>query len=223
MAFYNHGLQPPLQSLRRGLLAFTLVETMVATLIIGILVALLLPAIMKAKVKGLQTFCTNNMRGVGVGMISWAESHDGNFPQQLPRAQGGTLPFLPGTIASGGVIANDIRPFLYASNTLGSAKILTCPTDRAKTPLTSFSQVKSNTVSYFTSVRPKRSNLNTLISGDNHISLQQSAASPIGYRPVWSTNRHDLYGNILFSDGHVESISSTNLGQIFYKAAAAGQ
>lgn len=208
--------------LGRRLLAFTLVETMVATLIIGILVALLLPAIMKAKVKGLQIFCTNNMRGVGVGLISWAESHDGSFPQQVPLAQGGMLPFLPGSIASGGVIANDVRPFLLASNSLGSAKILTCPTDRAKAPLTSFSLVKSNTVSYFTSVRPKRANHNTLISGDNHISLQQSAASPIGYRPVWSTNRHDLYGNILFTDGHVESVINTNLAQIFYKAAAAG-
>lgn len=198
-------------------------ETMVATLIIGILVSLLLPAIMKAKSKGLQTFCSNNLRGIGVGLISFAESHNSRFPQQIPVVDGGSLPFSAGTILPGGLIATDIRPFMLASNTLGSAKILTCPTDREKRPPTSFSQVRSTNVSYFTSVRPRRDNLNTLLSGDNNITFLQSGGSPIGYRPYWNTNRHDLNGNILFSDGRVQSISSNSLAQIFYTAARPGQ
>lgn len=191
---------------------------MVATLIIGILVALLLPAIMKAKARGLQTFCSNNLRGVGLGMISYAETHDGNFPQQIPFTQGGSAPIPTNAILPGGLIARDVRPFLLASNSLGSPKILICPTDRDKRPLISFSQVRGTNVSYFTSVRPRRSNLNTLLSGDNHISFLPSGGSPIGFRPYWSTNRHDDSGNIVFADGHVEGIKSNNLAPIIYRA-----
>ena len=170
--------------------AFTLVETMVATLIIAILVSLLMPAIMKAKMKGLQTYCASNLRGVGLGLINYAESHDGNFPQQIPLRQGGMLPFLTNSIAPGGVIANDVRPFLLASNSMGNSKILTCPMDRDKKPLLNFSQVKSNTVSFFTSVKPRRSSHETLISGDNHINFQQSAASPIDRKSTRLNSSH---------------------------------
>jgi prepilin-type processing-associated H-X9-DG protein len=206
----------------RSLLAFTLVETMVATLIIGILVALLLPAIMKAKAKGFQTFCTNNLRGVGIGLISYAESHDGNFPQQVPVAQGGCSPIPTNTFLPGGMIARDVRPFLCASNSLGSPKILTCPTDRDKRPIISFAQVRGTNVSYFTSVRPRRANLNTILSGDNSINWVPSPGSPFGFRPYWTPERHGGDGNILFSDGRVQGVNSNNLGQIFYTAAKPG-
>ncbi len=195
---------------------------MVATIIIGILVALLLPAIMKAKSKGLQTFCSNNLRGVGIGLISSAESHDGLFPQQIPALQGGSAPIPPTAMLPGGMIATDVRPFIIASNTLGSAKILTCPTDRTKRAPTSFGQVRGTNVSYFTSAKPKRANHNTLLSGDNNITFLQSGGSPIGYRPYWSGIRHDGSGNILFTDGRVQAYASNNLGQVFYTAARVG-
>lgn len=195
---------------------------MVATLIVGILVALLLPAIMKAKAKGLQTFCTSNLRGVGIGLISYAESHEGNFPQQIPTAQNGCAPLQTNSIRPGGLISTDVSPFTLAASSLGSPKILICPTDRDKRPIIDFSQVRSTNVSYFTSVRPRRSNLNTVLSGDNHIKWTPAGASPIGFRPAWSTNRHDDNGNILFSDGRVQGVKSNDVAQIFYTAARPG-
>lgn len=215
-------LKQPRPDQLRPLLAFTLVETMVATLIIGILVSLLLPAIMKAKAKGFQTFCSSNLRGVGVGLISYAESHDGNFPQQIPATLGGSAPIPTNSILPGGLISRDVRPFILASNSLGSPKILTCPTDRDKRPILSFSGVRSTNVSYFTSVRARRNNHNTLLSGDNHIIFLPSGASPIGFRPYWSTNRHDDSANLLFSDGRVQGIKSNDLAQVFYTAARPG-
>jgi prepilin-type processing-associated H-X9-DG protein len=203
-------------------LAFTLVETMVATLIIGILVALLLPAIMKAKAKGFQTFCSNNLRGVGIGMISYAESHDGQFPQQIPFTQGGSAPIPTNAILPGGVIANDVRPFILASNSLGSAKILACPTHRDIRPPASFAQVRGTNVSYFTSVRPRRANHNTLLSGDNSITWLPSGGSPLGFRPYWTADRHAGDGNLLFTDGRVQSYKSNDLAQVVYAAARSG-
>ncbi|MFM8471348.1 MAG: hypothetical protein ACKODH_15540 [Limisphaerales bacterium] len=211
---------PPDQ--RRPLLAFTLVETMVATLIIAILISLLMPAIMKAKAKGFQTFCTSNLRGVGVGLISYAESHDGNFQKQVPAAQGCCATLPTNSILPGGLISRDVRPFTLAASTLGSPKILTCPTDRDKRPIVSFAAVHTTNVSYFTSVRARRNNHNTLLSGDNHIRFIASNVSPIGFRPYWSTNRHADSINLVFSDGHVQGVHSNNLPQIIYTAAKPG-
>jgi len=196
---------------------------MVVTLIIGILVALLLPAIVKAKAKGFQTFCSNNLRGIGIGMISYAESHDGQFPQQIPSTQGGSAPIPANAIVSGGLIANDVRPFILASNSLGSAKILACPTHREIQPPTSFAQVRGTNVSYFTSVRPRRANHNTLLSGDNNITWIQSSGSPVGFRPYWTAARHAGDGNLLFTDGRVQSYKSNDLAQVFYTAARTGR
>ena len=195
---------------------------MVATLIIAILVALLMPAIMKAKSKGFQTFCSSNLRGVGLGLISYAESHDGNFPQQVPVSQGGCAPLATNSVLPGGLISRDVRPFTLAAGSLGSPKILSCPTDRDKRPILSFAAVHSTNVSYFTSVRARRNNHNTLLSGDNNIRFLASGVSPIGFRPYWSTNRHDDCVNLLFSDGRVQSTSSNNLPQIIYTAAKPG-
>ncbi len=192
---------------------------MVATLIIAILISLLMPAIMKAKSKGFQTFCSNNLKGVGLGLISYAESNDGRFPQQVPAPQGGCAPIPANTFQPGGLIARDIRPFIIASNNLGSTKILICPRDRDLRGPSSFAQVRGTNVSYFTAVRPRRNNHNTILSGDNNIAWLPSGGSPIGYRPFWSTNRHDDSGNLVFSDGRVEGVHSNKLGQVFYRAA----
>lgn len=192
---------------------------MVATLIIAILISLLMPAIMKAKSKGFQTFCSNNLKGVGLGLISYAESNDGRFPQQVPAQQGGCAPMAASTFLPGGMLAQDIRPFIIASNNLGNTKILICPRDRELRVPTSFAQVRSTNVSYFTSVRPRRNNHNTILSGDNNITWLPSGGSPFGFRPYWSTNRHDDNGNLVFSDGRVEGVHKEKLGQIFYTAA----
>jgi len=196
---------------------------MVTTLIIGILVALLLPTIVKAKAKGLQTFCSNNLRGIGIGMISYAESHDSQFPQQIHFTQGGSAPVPTNSRAYGGLIANDVRPFILASNSLGNAKILACPTHREIQPPTSFAQVRRTNVSYFTSVRPLRANHNTLLSGDNNITWLSSSSSPLGYRPYWTPERHAGDGNLLFTDGRVQSYKSNDLAQVFYTAARTGR
>ncbi len=67
---------PALRCKSRG---FTLVELLVVTAITGVLVSLLLPAVNSAREAGRRTSCANNLKQIGLALISY---HDetGSFP-----------------------------------------------------------------------------------------------------------------------------------------------
>lgn len=58
---------------------FTLVELLVVVSIIGILVALLFPALSAARASSQRVECANNLRQIGIGMMSHAERNQGRL------------------------------------------------------------------------------------------------------------------------------------------------
>lgn len=58
---------------------FTLIEVLVVISIIGVLVGMLLPAVQSAREAGRRTFCQNNMRNIGLGILQYVQIH-GKFP-----------------------------------------------------------------------------------------------------------------------------------------------
>jgi prepilin-type N-terminal cleavage/methylation domain-containing protein/prepilin-type processing-associated H-X9-DG protein len=96
---------------------FTLIELLVVIAIIAILAAMLLPALAQARSKARQVSCLSQLKQLGLGLIMYADSHDGRYVNPQPVAG---MPL-------GGQANNVCWWRFYVQPYVGDWQVLVCP------------------------------------------------------------------------------------------------
>ncbi len=106
---------------RRRSAGFTLIELLVVIAIIGILASLLAPELTRFTERARSVACTNNLRQIGVGVLSYVADNDNTYPVIEPNPKD--------PVYSPDVDATPLTEFDAYGVT---DQILKCPTDAAK-------------------------------------------------------------------------------------------
>ena len=114
----HHAFPAPRRTTARARRAFTLIELLVVIAIIAILAAMLLPALARAKESGKRISCLNNLRQLSLASQIYVGDSQGFYP---PRSE------------------TDRWPDMFYNNYGKSLKLLLCPSELTKAPLSSAS------------------------------------------------------------------------------------
>ena len=188
--------------------AFTLVELLTVIAIIAILAALLLPAVTRSQMRARRIVCVHDLGQIGIAFQIFLHDHASKFPMQVPMSDGGSQEFVQNGYAVGGEFYFSYRHFQVLSNEIVVPKLMICPAD-TRLPAVNMSALQNGNLSYFIGVNADYDRPGSVLVGDRNLANVPPLNPSIvhggtGNRLRWTKELHELKGNVLFADAHVE-------------------
>ena len=211
---------------------FTLIELLVVIAVISVLVSLLLPALNKARETSKRIKCASNQRQIGTAISFYANDFDGWIPSNFQStsystdSSGNTWPWQR-------LLADATKVFVYSPATAASGNsILLCPSVDSYTACTNYGYNNSLRVQALNASAQARgvwkadSSSNFIkqytIKNASSVALLGDCVGTTSYRidpsnsawnpyPYGASYRHAGFINMLFADGHTETMKRNSV------------
>ena len=190
-------------------------ELLVVIAIVGILAALLLPALSRSQLRAKRVVCVNNLEQIGLGFHTFANDHNGRFPMGVSTNDGGSMEFVRNGYEANGIFYSAFHHFQTLAGELTTPQIMICPVD-IRLPAANFARLQNENVSYFVGVDADFSKPASILAGDRNLATNSLETPTVlrinaGSQLWWTREMHQLKGNVLFADGHVEEWNDSAL------------
>ena len=224
--------------------AFTLVELLVVIAIIALLAAIAIPGLQRALISGKKAKCAANLQEIGVGMLAFGADNNQNLPESggvIPHGQVDATTHLPSW-------TEQLEPYLGKSTDTVSNPVYQCPDSSKSIPVCAlYSYFNGSHAAWAdnnggfgaVSLNKIRSPSQFIMAGDvafnvggytaNDADKDDYNSDPAFNGAVTANGGptipiHGGYSNILFADGHVESLKffSSNDQTTLYRGPVPG-
>ncbi len=161
------------------------------------------------KNKAPRIYCVNNLKQVASAFRVWGADHGGQYPMGVYTNAMGGQAFADSS--------NSFRYFQVMSNELSEPKIAWCPEDGKRRAAVNFTSDFSNhRLSYFVGLQAAESNPNMFLAGDRNITNGLPVKNGLLLLDTnrvagWTRQIHHGAGNIAFTDGSVQQLTSSGL------------
>jgi prepilin-type processing-associated H-X9-DG protein len=159
------------------------------------------------KWKTSKILCQNTLHGNGIAFFEFAADHGGRFPSAVPSQDGGSLEY--SSVGESAYIH-----YRALSRYLPTTMSLICPQDNRRA-VGSWESLRNQNISYFFGICGTSGPSRVFLAGDRNLSTNDHSIFKIepGVLVKWhhEVGLHGEEGHILFGDGHVSKLTSSEL------------